>query len=63
MIESGSTLSSAITPTPLNIGTYADDGQGSPTGMDAEGLWTVSPPLAHDGVPRVLEALAAARGG
>ena len=33
--------------TPLNAGTYSDDGQGPPTGMDAEGVWTVSPPLAH----------------
>jgi hypothetical protein len=32
--------------TPLNAGTYSDDGQGSPTGFDTEGVWTVSPPLS-----------------
>jgi uncharacterized protein len=34
--------------TPLRSGNYTDDGTGSATGGDAEGVWTISPPLAHD---------------
>ena len=29
----------------LRAGTYSDDGQGPATGGDAEGVWTISPPL------------------
>jgi predicted acyl esterase len=34
--------------TPLRTGAYTDDGSGSATGSDADGVWTISPPLPHD---------------
>jgi predicted acyl esterase len=32
---------------PLRSGSYTDDGSGSATGGDAEGVWTISPPLPY----------------
>jgi len=34
--------------TPLRSGTYTDDGSGSATGSDADGVWTISPRLPYD---------------
>ena len=37
--------------TPLRAGTYTDDAQNNGTGdggADGQGIWTISPPLAHD---------------
>ena len=35
------------TRAPLRAGTYTDDGSGNATGDDADGVWTISPPLPH----------------
>jgi predicted acyl esterase len=32
----------------LRTGSYTDDGSGSATGGETEGVWTISPPLPHD---------------
>jgi uncharacterized protein len=34
--------------TPLRSGTYTDDGSGSATNSDADGVWTISPRLPYD---------------
>jgi predicted acyl esterase len=34
--------------TPLRAGTYTDDGSGSATESDADGVWTISPRLPYD---------------
>ena len=34
--------------TPLRTGTYTDDGSGSATESDADGVWTISPRLPYD---------------
>ena len=51
--------------TPLRTGTYSDDGQGSATGSDADGVWTISPKLPYDvhlsGSGRAVVDVAAAR--
>ena len=33
---------------PLRTGTYTDDGNGSVTGGETDGIWTISPRLPHD---------------
>jgi uncharacterized protein len=32
----------------LRTGSYTDDGSGSATGGETDGVWTISPPLPHD---------------
>jgi uncharacterized protein len=46
--ESWPPADTATFTSPLNTGSYMDDGSGSATGDDASGVWTISPPLASD---------------
>jgi uncharacterized protein len=46
--ESWPPADAASFTSPLNTGSYMDDGSGSATGDDASGVWTISPPLAND---------------